>query len=106
MALRYLLDENLRGPLWAALVRANARLAHPLEITCVGEDVDLPLTMGDPELLLWAEQHGFVMISNDARTMPRHFASPHRCRPSFSRRVLDRITWGHPADPRSFILLR
>ena len=75
MALRYLLDENLRGPLWAALVRANARRAHPLEITCVGEDVDLPLTMGDPELLLWAEQHGFVMISNDARTMPRHFAA-------------------------------
>jgi hypothetical protein len=24
MALRYLLDENLRGPVWAALKRANA----------------------------------------------------------------------------------
>ena len=25
MALRYLLDENLRGPLWAAVGRVNAR---------------------------------------------------------------------------------
>jgi hypothetical protein len=75
MALRYLLDENLRGPLWEALRRANGRRVHPLEIARVGEDADLPLSMGDPDLLLWAEQHGFVMISNDARTTPGHFAA-------------------------------
>jgi hypothetical protein len=75
VALRYLLDENLRGPLWTALARTNARRAQPLEIACVGEETELPLGTGDPELLLWAEQHGFVMISNDARTMPGHFAA-------------------------------
>jgi hypothetical protein len=77
MALRYVLDENLRGPFWAALERANARRAVPLEIACVGEEADLPLGMPDPELRLWAEQHDFVVISNDARTMPGHFAA-HR----------------------------
>jgi hypothetical protein len=73
MALRYVLDENLRGPLWAAVRRVNARRALPLEIACVGEETELPLGMSDPEVLLWAEQHGFVLISNDARTMPGHF---------------------------------
>jgi hypothetical protein len=75
MAFRYLLDENLRGPLWAAAQRANARRRLPLEITCVGEETELPLRMSDQELLLWAEQQGFVLISNDARTMPGHFAA-------------------------------
>ena len=41
----------------------------------MGEETDLPLGMSDPGLLLWAEQHGFVLISNDARTMPGHFAA-------------------------------
>jgi hypothetical protein len=75
MALRYLLDENLHGPLWAAIRRANATRALPLEIACVGEATDLPLGMSDRELLLWAEQHGFVVVSNDTRTMPGHFAA-------------------------------
>jgi hypothetical protein len=57
------------------LRRAKARRAYPTEIACVGEQADLPLSMGDPDLLLWAEQHGAVMISNDARTMPGHFAA-------------------------------
>jgi hypothetical protein len=41
----------------------------------VGEEAELPLGTSDSELLLWAEQHGFVLISNDPRTMPRHFAA-------------------------------
>src|SRR5262249_21013057 len=76
MPLRYVLDENLRGPLWAALQRANARRALPREIACVGEEVDLPLGTSDPELLRWAEGHGFVVVSSDVRTMPVH----HRAR--------------------------
>ncbi|MGP0062401.1 MAG: hypothetical protein ACLQGP_02200 [Isosphaeraceae bacterium] len=40
----------------------------------MGEDPELPLGMGDPDLLLWAERQGFDLISNDARTMPGHFA--------------------------------
>jgi hypothetical protein len=74
MSLGYLLDENLRGPLWAALHRANARRPVPLEIACVGEQSELPLGRSYPELLLWAEQRGFVLISGDTSTMPGHFA--------------------------------
>jgi hypothetical protein len=75
MALRFLVDENLRGPLWAAINRVNAGRALPLEIACVGEKPELPLGISDPEVLLRGEQHGFVLISNDLRTMPGHFAA-------------------------------
>ena len=70
MALRFLLDENLRGPLWAAVSRATARRALPLEITCVGEETELTLGMSNPDPLFWGEQRGFVLVSNDVRTMP------------------------------------
>jgi hypothetical protein len=75
MALRYLLDENLRGPLWAALERANARRALPLEIACVGDQPELPLGADDAEILRWAEERGYVVVSSDIRTMPGHFAA-------------------------------
>lgn len=72
MALRYLIDENLRGPLWVALHRLNARRPVPLEITRVGDEAGLPFGIGDPVLLRWAEDHGFVLVSGDVRTMPVH----------------------------------
>jgi hypothetical protein len=74
MALRYVLDENLRGPLWAALERANVRRVVPLEIACVGDEPDLPLGASDAEILLWSDERGFVVVSCDVRTMPGHFA--------------------------------
>jgi Domain of unknown function (DUF5615) len=72
MALRYVFDENLRGPLWAAICRANARRPEPIEITRVGDEADLPLRTTDPELLRWAEDHHCVVVSSDVRTMPVH----------------------------------
>ncbi|HKI20869.1 MAG TPA: hypothetical protein VKA15_23455 [Isosphaeraceae bacterium] len=66
MALRYLLDENLRGPLWAALRRANAlRNANALEIVCVGEERDLPLGIADQDILRWTDENGYVLVSSD-----------------------------------------
>jgi hypothetical protein len=38
----------------------------------VGDEAELPLGMSDPELLRWAEDHGFVVVSTDVRTMPVH----------------------------------
>jgi hypothetical protein len=65
-----LVDENLRGPFWSALARANAEHTPPIEITCVGAYNAPPLGSKDPEILSWAERHGYVVVSNDVRTMP------------------------------------
>ena len=72
MSLQDVIDENLLGPVLTALRRGNARRSEPIEITCVGDEEDLPLGARDPDLLRWAEEHGFVLVSCDVTTMPVH----------------------------------
>jgi hypothetical protein len=74
MPLRYLIDENLRGPFWTSLLRLNAQGALPIEIACVGQPGAPGLGSLDAEILTWAEQEGYVVVSSDAKTMPRALA--------------------------------
>src|SRR5947209_5200983 len=62
MPLSYVLDEHLRGPLWAALRQHNAG--------GVDDPPDLPRGTSDPDLLLWAEREGRVVVTMDWNTMP------------------------------------
>lgn len=55
MPLRFLLDENLRGPLWNAILRHNVRGIDVLDIVCVGDVSAPPLHALDPDILVWAE---------------------------------------------------
>ena len=32
----------------------------------------------DPEILLWCEAHGFILVTNNRRSMPRHLAAGRR----------------------------
>jgi len=75
MPLRYLLDENLRGPFWTAMVQANGESALPVEIACIGEYGAPQLASLDTDILIWAEQRGYVVVSNDLRTMPETLAA-------------------------------
>lgn len=68
----YLLDEHLRGPLWRAVVWHNRRGVYPVDVVRVGDPPDLPLGTEDPQLLLWAEQEGRVLVTIDRRTIVRH----------------------------------
>lgn len=65
MALAYVLDEHLRGPLWRAVQRHNARGSNPIDVARVGDANGPPLGATDPEILLWAEQAGRVLITFD-----------------------------------------
>ena len=52
MALRYLLDEHLRGGgLWQAIRQHNASGVDVLDVVRVGDPPDLPLGTGDPDVL-------------------------------------------------------
>src|SRR5438876_8684909 len=75
MPLSFVLDEQLRGPLWNAILRHNARGSYPLDVVRVGDEPLLPLSALDPEVLLWAEQHGRILITEDKRTMPGHLTA-------------------------------
>src|SRR6266568_2662106 len=74
MPLSFVLDEHLRGPLWKAIQRHNTRGLNPLDVVRVGDPLDLPLGSADPEILIWAEREGRILVSEDHKTMARHLA--------------------------------
>lgn len=82
MAVTFLLDEHLRGMLWNAIQRHNARGAALIDAICVGDSPDLPLGSTDDDILRWAETNNRVIVSRDFRTFAnffkRHLQSGHR----------------------------
>jgi predicted nuclease of predicted toxin-antitoxin system len=82
MPLTYVLDEHLRQTLRRAIQRHNADGSFVIEVTQVGDPVDLPLGSTDPDILLWAEKEGRVVVTRDYSTMRSHlvvrFANPAR----------------------------
>lgn len=83
MPLTYILDEHLRKRLWKAIQQHNAGGVYAIDVTQVGDPIDLPLGSTDPDLLLWAEKEGRVVVTRDRRTMPSHLnahlKSGHHC---------------------------
>lgn len=69
----FLLDEHLRGHLWRVIRRHNRLGAYPLDVTRVGEPPDLPCGTSDPDILIWAERAGRIVLSEDWTTMRAHF---------------------------------
>jgi hypothetical protein len=74
MALRYVFDEHLRGPLWHAIQWHNTSGVYPLDVVRVGEPADLPLGSDDPALLLWTEGAERILVTHDLDTMAAHLA--------------------------------
>lgn len=69
MNLRFVLDEHLRGFLWHAVQRHNNRGKYVIDVTRVGDPIDLPLGCADPDILVWAEREQRVLVSLDEATL-------------------------------------
>jgi hypothetical protein len=68
MALKYLMDENV-DPVYANQLR---RQKPELVVWAVGEpDTPAKGTL-DPEILCWCEEHNFVLVTNNRKSMPVH----------------------------------
>lgn len=74
MALAFLLDENLRGPLWRAIELHNRRGTLPLDAVRVGDAAELPLGARDEDVLAWADRENRILVSVDRSTMPDELA--------------------------------
>jgi hypothetical protein len=74
MALRYVLDQHLRGPLWPATQWHNSLGVYPLDVVRVGDLADLPLGAGDSAILQWAEQEQRILVPHDQDSMQNHLA--------------------------------
>jgi hypothetical protein len=72
--IRFLVDEHLRGQLWQALMWHNQRGVYPLDMERVGDSADLPLGSTDPDILIWAEREGRILVSGDRKTLVGYFA--------------------------------
>lgn len=78
MAIRFVLDEHLRGPLWRAVQRHNARAEDPIDVVRVGDPPDLPLGSDDAAVLAWAERERRILVTCDKNTIPRRRSSRRR----------------------------
>jgi hypothetical protein len=75
MPLRFVLDENQRGPLWRAVIRHNQAGAYPLDVVRVGDPLDLPLASIDADILRWGEREERILVSFDKTTLAGHLAN-------------------------------
>lgn len=67
---RYLIDENL-----APAYQTQLRQRKPdLTVWAIGDPGAPPKGTLDPEILDWCEQHHFILITNNRRSMPIHLS--------------------------------
>lgn len=66
--IRYLLDEDTPHAIRNQLLRREP----DMDIRVVGGDMAPALGTSDPELLRWIEREGYILVSRNRRTMPRH----------------------------------
>jgi hypothetical protein len=66
VTLRFLTDEDFHGPILNGLLRLvpQADIVRAQDVGLAGEP--------DPVVLAWAEQHGRIIVTHDATTMPAH----------------------------------
>ena len=67
---RFLLDEHINP----AIQRQLHRLASEIDVRCIGEPGAPAKGATDADLLIWAEQNRFVLVSEDRRTLPHHLS--------------------------------
>ncbi len=76
MPIAFVVDENLRGkPLFHAIRHHNLGGVTRIDVTRVGDSVDLPLGMSDADILAWAELANRIVLTEDAATFPAELAA-------------------------------
>ncbi len=70
MTLKYLMDENV-DPIYTTQLR---RQKPDLFVLAVGELTAPPRGTQDPEILCWCQEHGFILITNNRKSMPVHLS--------------------------------
>src|SRR5258707_15808111 len=66
--IRYLLDENVNPILRSALLRDEPTLT----VWQVGMQDVPPFGTLDPAILIWCEENGFILVTNNRQSMPVH----------------------------------
>jgi|SRR5665213_148190 len=68
------MDEHIRRSVWTTVVRHNLIGRDVLDVIRVGSPDAPPYGTLDPDLLLWTERGGRILLTEDKSTMPGHLA--------------------------------
>lgn len=68
--LKYLIDENV-DPIYTNQLR---RFNPNLFVIAVGDITAPPKGTLDPEILVWCEENGCILVTNNRKSMPVHLA--------------------------------
>jgi len=68
--MRYLFDEHIDPKYRAQLLRT----APDLVVWIIGDPGAPARGTLDPDILVWCEEHQFVLVTNNRKSMPRHLA--------------------------------
>ncbi len=66
--IRYLMDENVAPVYQIQLFRQEPDLI----VLAVGDEGTPPKGTLDPEILIWCEDRGFILVTNNRTSMPPH----------------------------------
>jgi len=67
-SIRYLLDENVDLLLRVELLKCEPTMV----VWKIGDPGTPPKGTLDPEILCWCEANGFILVTNNRKSMPRH----------------------------------
>ena len=70
MSLKFLSDENVYPIYQTQYILRNPSLV----MRAVGEKDVPPKGTKDPEILCWCEENGFILVTNNRKSMPVHLA--------------------------------
>jgi hypothetical protein len=65
---RFLLDEHINR----AIQRQLRRLDAQIEVLATGDPGAPPLGTSDPDILVWLEEHGYILVTENRSTIPVH----------------------------------
>lgn len=68
---KFLLDEHVDPVYQRQLRRRNSQI----EVVRIGDRDTLPAGSDDPDILVWAAENDFVVVTEDRSTMPSHIAN-------------------------------
>jgi len=69
--LRFLLDEHID---WG-IQRGLLRLAAEMDVLAVGQPLAPPKATPDPDILRWIERTGYVLVTQNRRTIPEYLTA-------------------------------
>lgn len=70
MAISYLLDEHIPLSYRTQIIQRKPEL----RVWAIGDPNAPAKGTSDPDLLVWCEKNGFVLITNNRKTMPNHLS--------------------------------